>query len=391
LPPRITGHYELSTTAGEAVNAFVPVPLPPAAPPLELSGSLAEGLRSAEAALGQLAIAGTMAPSIDWLPYAFVRKEAVLSAQIEGTQATLVDLLRFESEEAAEAGADLEEVCNTVEALRFARAQLAAPGGLPLSLRLLNETHALLMRGVRGASKQPGAVRTSQNWIGGARPAQAVFVPPPPHRLGELLAELESYLHASDALPPLVRAGLVHAQFETIHPYLDGNGRLGRLLIALTLEHWGALREPLLYLSLYFKRNRSEYYARLGAVRSAGDFEGWLEFFLRGVAEIADEAIAAARELFALVAADRARVLAASASSLAALRLFEVLPQHPILTVATAMRVLETTKPTAGRAVDALASAGVLVETTGKRRDRWFAYQAYMDVLRVGTELDAKP
>jgi Fic family protein len=205
--------------------------------------------------------------------------------------------------------------------------------------------------------------------------------------LGEVLGAFEKYLHADDTLPPLVRAGLLHVQFETIHPYLDGNGRIGRLLVTLLLDHWKLLTKPLLYLSLFFKRHREDYYRRLNAVRVDGDWEGWLDFFLDGVATIADEAVASARELFALVAKDRVRVLASEGMSIGALRLFELLPRHPIVTVASAMKMLDTTKPTAGRAVELLVGAGVLVEMTGKRRDRSYAYRAYLDRLKVGTEL----
>jgi Fic family protein len=334
-------------------------------------------------------------PSLDWFIYAFVRKEAVVSSQIEGTQATLVDLLTFEAQgdatdkadTVAPPTADIEEICNYLDALTYARAELADPRGLPLSMRLLNETHQRLMRGVRGAEKLPGEVRRSQNWIGGSRPGNAMYVPPPPYMLGEVLGAFEKYLHADDTLPPLMRAGLLHVQFETIHPYLDGNGRIGRLLVTLLLDHWKLLTKPLLYLSLFFKRHREDYYRRLNAVRVDGDWEGWLDFFLDGVATIADEAVASARELFALVAKDRVRVLASEGMSIGALRLFELLPRHPIVTVASAMKMLDTTKPTAGRAVELLVGAGVLVEMTGKRRDRAYAYRAYLDRLKVGTEL----
>lgn len=336
-----------------------------------------------------------MVPSLDWFVYAFVRKEAVLSSQIEGTQATLVDLLAFEAEDAAEQSAapnaDVEEVCNYLDALAYSRAQLAEPNGLPLSMRLLSETHQRLMLGVRGAEKLPGEVRRSQNWIGGSRPGNAAYVPPPPHLLGDVLGAFEKYLNGGDSLPPLVRAGLLHVQFETIHPYLDGNGRIGRLLVTLLLEHWNLLTKPLLYLSLFFKRHREEYYRRLNAVRIEGDWEGWLDFFLDGVGTIADEAVASARELFALVAADRARVLAQAGMSVVALRLFELLPRRPVVTVASVTKLVETTKPTAGRAIELLVSAGVLVETTGKKRDRSFVYRSYLDRLRVGTELDGAP
>lgn len=392
MPHRITGRYERTSVGGEEVAAFVPHPLPPQSPPIVIDSALAERLRAAEQALVRLELAGEMVPSLDWFIYAFVRKEAVLSSQIEGTQATLVDLLTFEARDGAGQGAtpnaDVEEVCNHLDALAYARAQLSDPGGLPLSMRLLSQTHQRLMRGVRGADKRPGEVRRSQNWIGGSRPGNAAYVPPPPPALGDALGAFEKYLHADDALPPLVRAGLLHVQFESLHPYLDGNGRIGRLLVTLLLEHWKLLTKPLLYLSLFFKQHRHDYYRRLDAVRVDGDWEGWLAFFLEGVATVADEAVTSARELFALVAADRARVLAQGGASVAAVRLFELLPRHPVVGVASVMKLVETTKPTAGRAIDALVGAGVLVETTGKKRDRSFVYRGYLDRLRTGTELE---
>ncbi len=391
MPKRTTGRYARTSVGGEEVAAFIPFPLPPAKPPLVVGGALGERVRAAEQALVRLDLAGEMVPSLDWCLYAFVRKEAVLSSQIEGTQATLVDLLTFEAQDGREhdapASADVEEICNYLDALAFTRAELAKPRGLPLSMRLLNKTHERLMRGVRGADRRPGEVRRSQNWIGGSRPGNAAYVPPPPHALGDVLGAFEKYLHGDDSLPPLVRAGLLHAQFETIHPFLDGNGRIGRLLVTLLLEHWKLLGKPLLYLSLFFKRHRDAYYTRLNAVRTAGDWEGWLDFFLEGVATIADEAVASARELFALVAADRSRVLALEGMSIVGLRLFELLPRHPVVTIASVMKLVETTKPTAGRAVELLGTAGVLVETTGRKRDRSFVYQGYLDRLRVGTEL----
>ncbi len=388
--PRITGRYERTTVAGEEVAAFVPKPLPPANPRLALDAETGRLLVRAEHELGRLAVAGEMVPSVEWFIYGFVRKEAVVSSQIEGTQATLVDLLRFEAEhdDKATPNADVQEVCNYLEALSYARNQLRRRNGLPISMRLLNEAHRRLMKGVRGADKQPGEVRRSQNWIGGTRPGNAAFVPPPPHLLGDALSAFEKYIHAGDGLPPLVRAGLLHVQFETIHPYLDGNGRIGRLLIALLLEDWRLLSEPLLYLSVFFKRHRDAYYGRLAAVRTEGDWEGWVRFFLEGVATVAAEATVAARDLFALVDADRARALAAPKVSVMAVRLFEALPQHPIVTIARVVALLGTTKPTAAKAVHTLVDAGILTETTGRRRDRTFSYVAYLDRLRVGTELE---
>ena len=391
MSKRSTGRYERTTVGGEEVAAFVPASLPPVDPPLVLDSALGERLRAAEHALTRLELAGEMVPSLDWFIYAFVRKEAVLSSQIEGTQATLVDLLAFEAEDRAPPNADVEEVCNYLEALAFARGQLNDSKGLPLSMRLLNQTHQRLMRGVRGAEKLPGEVRRSQNWIGGTRPGNAFYVPPPPHELANVLSAFEKYLHSDDSTyPPLVRTGLLHVQFETIHPYLDGNGRIGRLLVTLLLEHWKVLEKPLLYLSLFFKRHRDDYYRRLSAVRIEGDWEGWTSFFLDGVAIIADEAVASAKDIFALVTADRARVLMHDTTSVAAVRLFELLTRHPLVSVSLVMKLLDTSKPTAARAIDTLEVSGVLIETTGKKRDRWYSYQGYLERLRVGTDLDVQ-
>jgi Fic family protein len=388
---RLTGRYERTVAGGEEVYAFVPQPIHGANPPLIFFGdTLGEPLEAAERALSRLDLAGEMVPSLDWFIYAFVRKEAVVTSQIEGTQATLVDLLAFEAEQEAVPDADIEEVCNYIEALRYARAELAKENGLPLSMRLLNEAHRRLLRGARGATRQPGEIRSSQNWIGGTRPGNAVYVPPPASLLPELLGDLEKYLHAEGGLPKLLRIGLAHVQFESIHPYLDGNGRIGRLLIALLLEHWGLLRSPLLYLSLFFKRHREEYYRRLNAVRTEGDWRGWLGFFLDGVAKIANEAAAAARELFMIVTADRDRLLASDRISVSALRLFEQLPKHPIVNVTTAMALSGTSKPTATRAIGTLVAERVLFETTGRKRDRSFAYRSYVERLRAGTELEVR-
>ncbi|HSW29089.1 MAG TPA: Fic family protein [Longimicrobiales bacterium] len=387
--PRTTGTYASTVAGGETVRAFVPHSLPPRDPPVRLTGDLAGNLRTAQEALVRLEHSGAMVPDLDWFIYGFVRKEAVVSSQIEGTQASLTDLLAFEARLAGEtaAAADVQEVSNYLDALAWARSQVGDPAGLPLSVRLLHGAHKRLLHGARGKGKGPGDVRRTQNWVGGTRPGNATFVPPPPHLVGPLLTDLERWLHADDALPPLVRVGLAHVQFETIHPYLDGNGRIGRLLVTLLLEHWGLLSQPLLYLSLHFKRHREEYYRRLGAVRTKGDWEGWLLFFLDGVRTIADDAVASAREMFALVSADRARVLAHPDASLSALRLFEALPRNPFVTVSVAMRLTGTTKPTAGRAIEALVAAGVLTETSGRKRDRSWAYRAYLSRLQVGTEL----
>jgi Fic family protein len=349
--------------------------------------ALGEILRRAEHGLSRLDLASEMVPSLDWFIYAFVRKEAVVSSQIEGTEATLDDLLTFEATlEGTKPDADVEEVCNYLDALAWARRELARPRGLPLSMRLIHGVHRRLMKGVRGASKQPGDVRRTQNWVGGTRPGNAVYVPPPPEEVGRLLSELERYLHSPDPLPPLVRAGLVHVQFESIHPYLDGNGRVGRLLIALLLEHWKLLAAPLLYLSLYFKRRRPDYYRLLGEVRQTGDWEGWTAFFLEGVAEIAEESASAARDLYRLVARDRERVLSAKGSSLTAMRLLELLPRRPVVTIPRVVEILQTTKPTAAKSIALLESLKILRETTGRKRDRTYQYAAYLRQLRAGTE-----
>ena len=387
---RTTGKYEKTSLAGETVAAFIPFSLPPADPPLILDDALRGHLDKAEHNLARLELAGEMVPSLDWFIYGFVRKEAVISSQIEGTQASLIDLLTFEATDRAGESlkADVEEVCNYIDALKYAREQLRRKRGLPLSMRLLKETHKRLMSGVRGGDKQPGEVRRSQNWIGGTRPGNAVYVPPPPQALAQLLGALEKYIHFDDSLPPLIRAGLLHAQFETIHPFLDGNGRLGRLLVTLALEHWKLLSQPLLYLSLFFKRHREEYYRLLNLIRTEGDWESWTAFFLEGVAAIAEEAAGVARDLFELVSRDRERLLARPDSTVISLRLFERLPVKPILTAANLVAQLETTKPTAMKALKLLVEAGILSEITGKKRDKTFGYSDYLERLRIGTDIE---
>lgn len=382
---RITGTYSNTTTAGESVKAFIPYALGPQNPPLLIEGKLADLHAAALAALSRLAIAGGMVPSTDWFLYGFVRKEAVISSQIEGTQATLEDVLTFEATNQSERPADVEEVCNYVSALAYARAELAKPKGLPLCTRLLCGIHEHLMRGVRGADKQPGVIRTSQNWIGGSRPGTARFVPPPPQAVPDALAALDRWIHKKDALPPLVRAGLTHAQFETIHPFLDGNGRVGRLLIALLLEYWGLLNSPLLYLSLAFKKHQQGYYRRLTEVRTKGDWEGWTAFFLNCVYQAAGDGVSAAQRLFAVIDKDQKIVIEHPAVTVMAVRLFGLLPNHPIVTVSRVVDLLKTTKPTASKAIDALCQAGVLHETTGKQRDRVYAYRNYLNVLTEDT------
>lgn len=383
---RVTGAHQITRVGGEEVRAFIPFPLPPRDPPLVLDETLASRLGSATAALGRLAVAGAVVPSADWFLYGFVRKEAVISSQIEGTQATLRDVLTFEATRKADHPDDVKEVCNYVEALSYARREMARPKGLPLSTRLLCQAHKRLMRGVRGADKQPGEIRRSQNWIGGTRPGNARFVPPPPDAVAEAMSVLERWLYSNDSLHPLLRAGLAHVQFETIHPFLDGNGRIGRLLIALLIEQWGLLPSPLLYLSLAFKRHQEEYYRRLAAVRSDGDWEGWTAFFLDCVREAADDAVSAAGRLFALLNKDRQALLQLPGVTIPAVRLLDELPSQPIITLPRAMELLETTKPTAAKAIEALRKATVLREITGKQRDRVYAYHGYLELLTQDTE-----
>jgi Fic family protein len=350
-----------------------------------LEGKLAAFHAEATAALARLAVAGRMVPNADWFLYGFIRKEAVITSQIEGTQATLIDVLTYEATQKAKRPQDAQEVCNYVDALAYARREISASKGLPLSMRLLCEAHKRLMRGARGAEKQPGQIRTSQNWIGGSRPGNAVFVPPPPEEVDAALSDLERWIHASDELPPLVRAGLAHVQFETIHPFLDGNGRIGRLFIALLVEHWGLLSEPLLYLSLALKRRQQEYYRCLTAVWTEGDWEGWTAYFLECVREAADDGVNTAQRLFGLLDKDRQRLLSASDATVPALRLFDALPARPMVTLAGAMKTLKTTKPTAAKAIAVLINAKILKETTGKQRDRVYAYHSYLQMLTADT------
>jgi len=384
--PRLTGHFRIARFADEEVRAFVPLPLPPADPPLILAGPLVPALAAANASLQRLAVAADMVASPEWFLYGFVRKEALITSQIEGTQATLQDVLVHEAGQPAQRPDDVRDVCNYVEALTYARRELARPTGLPLCVRLLREAHRRLMKGVRGSEMHPGEIRQSQNWIGGTRPGNARFVPPPPQDLPEALTALERWIHEPDPLPPLVRAGLAHVQFETIHPFLDGNGRIGRLLVALLVEHWGLLKSPLLYLSVAFKRHREEYYRRLDAVRLEGDWEGWTIYFLDCVRDAADDGVDAAQRLFTLISKDRTRLADHRLVTVPAIRLFDRLPSHPIITLSRAARILHVTKPTASKAMDALRKAGILHEITGRKRDRAYAYRKYLDVLTKDTD-----
>ena len=378
---RSTGSYVTTTTLGEAVRAFVPHALPPQKPTLAPE-AYETATRNAELALARLSGVSGLVPSVEWLLYSAIRKEALLTSQIEGTQATLTDLFDDEAGLGVANTDDVEEVTNYLRAFRLVRDNLRDPQGLPLSVRLLCDAHRLLLDGARGSGKQPGELRRSQNWIGGTRPGKAAFVPPPPERVPPLLADLERFIHAPrPALPPLVRIALVHVQFETIHPFLDGNGRIGRLLIAALLEQWGLLPEPLMYLSGYLKQHQREYYRRLSAVRTDGDWEGWLGFFLEGVETAAAEAERGIVAIASLVAADRRRLLAAPRVGAPVLRLFESLPVMPRFTIEQVRQRLQTTFPTATAAVKRLEELGLVTELTGQKKNRSFSYAAYVTLL----------
>ncbi|MGY6518793.1 MAG: Fic family protein [Lysobacteraceae bacterium] len=378
---RVSGTHVSATTLGETVRAFVPHPLPPTDPALA-PAAYADLNHQAELALARLSGVSGLVPSVDWLLYGAIRREALLTSQIEGTQATLTDLFDEEAGLAVGNADDVEEVTNYLRAFRRVREQLRDPRGLPVSVRLLCEAHGLLLDGVRGAGKQPGELRRSQNWIGGTRPGNAVFVPPPADRVPALLGQLERFIHDGPATePPLVTIALAHAQFETIHPFLDGNGRIGRLLIAALLEHWGLLPQPLMYLSGYLKQHQAEYYRRLSSIRSEGDWEGWVAFFLEGVATAAGEAERGIVAIASLIAADRRRLLEASRAGTASYRLFESLPMMPRFTIERVRRTLDTTFPTATAAVRVLEDLGIVRETTGQKKNRSYSYPAYIALL----------
>ncbi|RYG34666.1 MAG: Fic family protein [Burkholderiales bacterium] len=375
--PRL-GRYVGTAAAGETVRAFVPPPLPPV-PQLDLL-SLLGPLSEADRAVGRLDGITALVPDTSLFLYMYVRKEAVLSSQIEGTQSTLNDLLRFESDAAAGAPIDdIREVSNYIAAMEHGLARLPE---LPLSLRLIREMHEKLMASGRGMTKQPGAFRTSQNWIGGTRPGNAMFVPPPPQEVMPALHDLETFLHdEQDRLPPLIKAGLAHVQFETIHPFLDGNGRLGRLLITLYLCERGVLRAPLLYLSLYFKQHRETYYRLLQEVRERGAWEAWLEFFLEGIADTANQAFHTANRIVALFQGDRQRIGAEAAAPNSVLRVHELLQTSPYVTAPGARKKSGLALPTVNAALDQLVRLGMVVEVTGKKRGRVYAYRRYLDLL----------
>lgn len=378
---RSTGSFVSSTTQGETVRAFVPHALPPTGPPIAVA-TYAQANQAAELALARLSAVSGLLPAVEWLPYGTIRKEALLSCQIGGQQVTLAELFDQEAGMALSNRDDVEEVSNYIRAFLMMRSNLRDPHGSPLSVRLMCEAHRILLGGAWGADKQPGELRRSQNWIGDLRPGNTVFVAPPPYRIADLLASLERFIHAeASPLPPLVRIALIHAQFETIHPFLDGNGRLGRLLISALLEHSGLLKEPLLYLSGYLKRQQGEYYRLLSATRSDGNWEDWVVFFLEGVAQAAGEAERSVVAVATQVTADRRRLLDTPKAGSAAYRLFEMLPMMPRFTVERARQQLETSFPTANAAVKLLVELGIVSELTGQRKNRSFGYQRYIALL----------
>ena len=381
-----TGRYENASAGGEQVRAFVPLPLPPR-PAIALDGAQQQELEAATLALGRLDAVSTLLPDETLFLYSYVRKEALLSSQIEGTQSSLSDLLLFELEEAPGVPVDdVVEVSNYVAALDHGLRRLR--GGFPLSNRLFREIHGVLLSRGRGSDKAPGEFRRSQNWLGGSRPGNAVFVPPPHTAVPDCMAALERFLHAADdGLPVVVRAGLAHVQFETIHPFLDGNGRVGRLLVTLLLHHAGILREPLLYLSLFFKQHRTTYYDLLDDVRRTGDWESWLAFFVEGVRTTAESAVAASRRLTALFASDRAALQRAGRRAGSALRVHDALRARPILSLSGVREHTTLSFPTASSAMRLLVEQGIARELTGKRRNRLFVYDRYLAILNEGTEL----
>jgi Fic family protein len=381
IPSRL-GRFVTTCFGSETARVFVPPPLPPS-PPVTLDGLL-PFIERANRALGRLDGVTSILPSPPLFLFMYVRKEALLSSQIEGTQSSLSDLLLFENDEIPMVPIDdVQEVSNYVAAMDYGLKRLR--GGFPLSLRLIREIHDVLLRKGRGSSKQPGEFRTSQNWIGGTRPGNAMYVPPPPNELPACLDNFEKFLH-DDKMPTLIRAALAHVQFESIHPFLDGNGRLGRLLITFMLCAEGALKEPMLYLSLFFKLRRQQYYDLLQAVRDRGDWETWVEFFLTGVIETADEAVETARQLLTLFEEDRTRIRALGRPAASMLRVHDLLQRQPIVGMLPASKQLKVSHPTVMKALTHLQTLGIVREVTGRRRNRLFAYSRYMDILNRGTE-----
>ena len=378
----IPGRYVTVTTTGEPFRAFVPAPLPPV-PPLAWSDALRRRFDAALLALGRLDAVTALLPNAALLLYSFVRKEAVLSSQIEGTQSSLADLLLYEIDEVPGVPVDdAREVSRCVAALEFGLEELR--GGLPLCTRLLCGMHEVLMSHPGGRSKAPGEVRRSQVWIGGTRPGNAVFVPPPAEAVPDCMAALERFLNDQpESIPPLIKAALAHVQFETIHPFLDGNGRLGRLLIVLQLVADGVLREPMLYPSLYFKTHRALYYELLNEVRLRGDWERWLDFFAEGIESSAVQALATSNALLALVSADRERIAGLGRAAASALEVHQALQRQPIATSAALVTATRLTPATVNKSLAHLERLGIVGELTSRQRGRVFSYLKYVEELAV--------
>ena len=362
-------------------RAFIPAPLPPD-PPIAMDDELQTLLSAADRALGRLDGSIQTLPASDLFVLMYVRKEAVLSSQIEGTQSSFNDLLRAEARiYDPDRPADVHEVSNYVAALNYGLERL---DDLPISVRLIREIHEHLLRGVRGAHLQPGELRKSQNWIGpaGATLNEATFIPPPPHEVPQALSDLEHFMHAKDSMPALIRIGLTHAQFETIHPFLDGNGRVGRLLITFLLCEQGTLQSPVLYLSHYFKANRAEYYKYLQNIRKDGGWEAWLKFFLQGVADVSREATETARAIVDLRETDRDKIineLGRVAGN--ALKVHELLFRFPLVSVNPIAEMLDVSFTSANRLVERMVEVGILVESTGNARNRVFNYSSYINLF----------
>jgi Fic family protein len=374
------GTYVQVATAGEKFRAFLPAPLPPD-PPVVWSPALRRRFDDALVALGRLDALAAHLPNASLLLYSFVRKEAVLSSQIEGTQSSLTDLLLYEIDEQPGVPVeDAREVSRCVAALEHGLKALR--GGLPLSMRLLRGMHEVLMSHTGGRGKTPGHVRRSQVWIGGTRPSNAAFVPPPANALADCLRAYERFLNDEpEPTPPLLKAALAHVQFETIHPFLDGNGRLGRLLIVLQLVADRVLREPMLYPSLYFKTHRALYYELLNGVRLQGDWERWLDFFADGVDVSATQAVATANTLLALINADRDRIAGLGRAASSALKVHLALQRQPMVTSAALVKITGLTAATVNKSLAHLETLGVVAELTNRQRGRVFSYRRYVDVL----------
>lgn len=379
------GKFLPGSVAGESYHTFIPQPLPPN-PPLQLSGEDYDLIEKANRAMGRLDGLSRLLPDTDLFIYFYVRKEAVLSSQIEGTQSSFTDLLLFELDEAPGIPLDdVREVSRYVAAIDYGLKRISE--GFPLSLRLVKELHAILLADGRGSSKSPGEFRRSQNWIGGTRPGNAAFVPPPPELVMECLGELEKFWHdIPSRQPSLFKAALSHVQFETIHPFLDGNGRLGRLLITLLLCAEGALHQPTLYLSLYFKTHRAIYYELLQKVRTEGDWESWLRFFLTGALETAEQAVETAKIILQLFEADRRQIETLGRAASSALRIHQLLQTNPLLSIPNAARQTSISVPTVTSALKHLQNLGLVRELTSRSRNRLFAYDKYIKLLDQGTE-----